>query len=119
MRIQLWSYNFSPEPSGIGPVSAAWAHAMRARGHEVLVVAAHPHYPKPVWGLRVRPYRERHDGVAVLRLPLWVGRDTGLQRVRQELTHTASLAATAPLLPTADVIVVVSPSFPALLPAMV
>src|SRR3954469_5076530 len=119
MRIQLWSYNFDPEPSGIGPVSTAWAHALQARGHEIVVVAAHPHYPKPIWGHRVRPYRERHEGVPVLRLPLWIGRDSGIQRIRQELSYTGALGAVAPVLPSADVMVAVSPSFPALLPAMV
>src|SRR3954465_9196164 len=98
MRIQLWSYNFDPEPSGIGPVSTAWAHALMARGHDVVVVAAHPHYPQSLWGHRIRPYRERNDGIAVLRLPLWIGRDSGAQRIRQELTHTAALAAVAPIL---------------------
>lgn len=119
MRIQLWSYNFPPEPSGIAPLSGVWAAAMRARGHEVLVVAAHPHYPEAIWGRPVRPRRERHDGVPVVRLPLWIGRETGAQRIRQELTFAAALGAAAPLLPTPDVIVAVTPSFPGLLPAMV
>jgi hypothetical protein len=61
MRIQLWSYNYDPEPSGIAPLSGIWARAMRDRGHEVLVIAAHPHYPKPIWGSRTKPYRERRE----------------------------------------------------------
>ena len=69
MRIQLWSYNYDPEPSGIAPLSGIWARAMRDRGHEVLVVAAHPHYPKAIWGSRTKPYRERREDVRVLRLP--------------------------------------------------
>lgn len=118
MRIQLWSYNYDPEPSGIAPLSSAWARAMTARGHDVLVVAAHPHYPTPVWGQAIRLNRERRDGVRVLRLPLWIGRRTGLERIRQEVSFCAALSAVAPLLPRADVIVAVSPSFPALMPAM-
>lgn len=116
MRLQLWSYNFHPEPSGIAPLSTVWAHGMRERGHEVTVVAAHPHYPTPLWGQRTRPYRERHDGIEVLRLPLWAGRGTNLARLRQEATFMAALTATAPLLPAADAIVGVTPSFPALAP---
>lgn len=50
MMIQLWSYNYAPEPTGVGPVSTTSARAMRDRGHEVHVVAAHPHYPSPEWG---------------------------------------------------------------------
>jgi colanic acid biosynthesis glycosyl transferase WcaI len=118
MRLQLWSYNYDPEPTGIGPLSRVWVHAMRARGHDVEVVAAHPHYPEPVWGRRWMPYREVRDGVKVLRLPLWIGRDTTAQRVRQEITFTTALALAAPWLGTPDAIVASSPSFPALGPAM-
>jgi putative colanic acid biosynthesis glycosyltransferase WcaI len=118
MRIQLWSYNYDPEPTGIGPVSTTWARAMRARGHDVEVVAAHPHYPTPAWGRPLLPRREVRDGIHVLRLPLWAGRANAAQRIRQELTHTAALSLAAPTLGKPDVIVAVSPSFPALAPAM-
>ena len=118
LEIQLWSYNYEPEPTGIGPVSAIWARLMRERGHQVQVVAAHPHYPEPRWGGRRTPYRERRDGVEILRLPLAVGRATTLERVRQELSFTAAQSLASPLLATPDVVVAVSPSFPALAPAM-
>lgn len=118
MRIQLWSYNYDPEPSGIAPLSGVWARAMVARGHEVEVVAAHPHYPAPQWGRRLMPYHEVREGVRVLRLPLWVGRGTAAQRIRQEASFAGALTLAAPTLRTPDVIVAVSPSFPALLPAM-
>jgi colanic acid biosynthesis glycosyl transferase WcaI len=118
MRIQIWSYNYDPEPQGIAPLSTMLARGLAARAHDVLVVAAHPHYPEPAWGVRARPYRERRDGVPILRLPLWPGRGSGLARIRQELTFLASLSATAPLLPSADVLIAVTPSFPALATAM-
>ena len=118
MRIQLWSYNYDPEPSGIAPLSGVWARAMQARGHEIEVVAAHPHYPEPVWGRRLRPYHECRGGVRVLRLPLWVGRGSALQRMRQEASFTTALSLAAPRLRTPDIVVAVSPSFPALIPAM-
>jgi colanic acid biosynthesis glycosyl transferase WcaI len=118
LHIQLWSCNYAPEPSGIAPLSAAWAQAMLARGHRVEVIAAHPHYPEPIWGRRTRPYREKRDGVPVLRLPLWAGHGSSVQRMRQELSYAAWLGACAPALGRADVIVAVSPSFPGLLPAM-
>src|SRR4051812_13635422 len=57
-RVQLWSYNYDPEPTGIGPVSKVLAEGLRDRGHQVDVVAAHPHYPEAQWGVAVRPYRE-------------------------------------------------------------
>jgi colanic acid biosynthesis glycosyl transferase WcaI len=118
VRVQLWSYNYAPEPTGIAPLSTAWVAAMRALGHDVDVVAAHPHYPAPRWGTRLLPYRERRDGVAVLRLPIWVGRATAAQRIRQELSHVAALSLAAPFAGTPDVLVAVSPSFPALACAM-
>ena len=118
MRIQLWSYNYDPEPSGIAPLSGVWARAMKARGHEVEVIAAHPHYPEPVWGRGLRPYREWRDGIRVLRLPLWVGRGSAIQRMRQEATFASALSLAAPTLRTPDVVVAVSPSFPALVPTM-
>jgi colanic acid biosynthesis glycosyl transferase WcaI len=118
MRVQLWSYNYRPEPSGIGPLSAVWAEALQARDHEVTVVAAHPHYPQPLWGRRLWPYRERRNGVHVVRLPLAIGRDSTRQRLTQEASFASALGAAAPLLPPADAIVAVSPSFPALALAM-
>ena len=58
LRVQLWSYNYDPEPTGIAPVSKVCAEGLRDRGHDVEVVAAHPHYPEPAWGNRLVPYRE-------------------------------------------------------------
>jgi len=118
MRIQLWSYNYDPEPSGIAPLSGVWARAMKARGHTVEVIAAHPHYPEPAWGRPLKPCREQRDGIPVLRLPLWIGRGSAMQRVRQEASFAAAMSLAAPTLATPDVIVAVSPSFPALVPAM-
>jgi colanic acid biosynthesis glycosyl transferase WcaI len=118
LRVQLWSYNYAPEPTGIGPLSTVWAHALRDRGHQVEVVAAHPHYPEPIWGRPWAPRREMRDGIPVLRLPLWAGRGSTKARVRQELTFVAALSAASPMLGRPDVIVAVSPSFPALSVAM-
>lgn len=118
MRIQLWSYNFAPELIGIGPVSTTWARAMVDRGHEISVVAAHPHYPSPEWGIRRRPYRERRFDIPVLRLPIWVGRDSTRERLRQEASFAAAQLAAVPILGRPDAIVSVSPCFFALGPAM-
>lgn len=119
LRIQLWSYNYDPEPTGIGPVSATLAIELQNRGHHISVVAAHPHYPEPRWGSRARPYREIRAGVPVLRLPLIIGRATVAERFRQELSYMLSLAAALPLLGRPDIIMAVSPSFPALLPTVI
>ncbi len=118
MKIQLWSYNYAPEPTGIGPVSRVWAEGLSDRGHRLDVVAAHPHYPEPIWGSKLLPYRETRNGIPVLRLPLWIGRGSAAERYRQELSFTAAQFASLPALSKPDVFVSASPSFPALLPAI-
>lgn len=119
LRIQLWSYNYDPEPTGIGPMSRTFVDALRSRGHMLDVVAAHPHYPSADWGRSWRPYREVRDGIPVLRLPLWIGRASAAQRVRQEASFALAQTAAIPFLQRPDVALVISPSFPALLPAIV
>src|SRR3954447_93241 len=118
MHIHLWSYNYDPEPTGIAPVSKVLAEGLRERGHTVEVVAAHPHYPEPRWGTRLAPYREARNGIPVIRLPLWIGRESAGERYRQELSFMLAQTIAAPALGSPDVLVSASPSFPALLPAM-
>ena len=67
----------------------------------------------------MRPYREVRGGVPVLRLPLWVGRQSPSQRMRQEATFTAALMLSLPAIGHCDLMVVASPSFPALTAALV
>ena len=57
------------------------AQLLRDLGYDVSVVAAHPHYPAPQWGRRLRPYRETRDGIPVLRLPIWAGRGSAGERL--------------------------------------
>jgi colanic acid biosynthesis glycosyl transferase WcaI len=118
LRVQLWSWNYEPEPTAMGPIAARWAEAMCARGHQVEVVTAHPHYPGALWGRRARPYRETRNGISVLRLPLVIGHRTTAERIMEEATYAAS-AAVAAALPTApDAAVAVSPSFLGLFPVL-
>jgi colanic acid biosynthesis glycosyl transferase WcaI len=103
----------------MGPIATLWSHAMCDRGYVVDVVSAHPHYPGPLWGHRLFPYREVHDGIRVTRLPLWIGRGGGSARVREEATYAACASVAAVVVGSADVYVVVSPSFSALAPLIV
>ncbi len=119
MRIQFWTCYYDPEPMGIAPLAGVWAREMAARGHEVEVIAAHPHYPNPSWGYPpLWPYSEVLDGILVRRLPLFLHRRRAWERLLYELTFLGSLSAAAPFLGKPDAIVSASPSFPALLPAM-
>src|SRR5262245_54204026 len=81
LRLQLWSWNYAPEPTAMGPIATLWAETMRARGHDVEVVAAHPHYPGLLWGQRTLPYREQRNGIRVTRLPLLIGHSSTRRRV--------------------------------------
>src|SRR5258707_954580 len=114
LAVDVWSYNYHPEPTGIGPVARTLSTGLRALGHDVSVVAAHPHYPQPIWGSPGFPRREIVDGIPALRLPLWVGRRSAAARYRQELSFVAAMFLAMPLLRKPDVIVYASPSFPAL-----
>jgi colanic acid biosynthesis glycosyl transferase WcaI len=123
-NLQLWSCYYDPEPTGIAPVSAMLARSLQGASWRVEVVAAHPHYPAPIWGRRRRPWIDHRDGIRVLRVPLWIGRETAAARIRQELSFAASLLVCSPLLgrpvlSRPDLMLVASPSFPALLPALV
>ena len=61
MRVQLWSYNYAPEPTGIAPVSRSLATGLRDAGHQVSVVGAHPHYPDA--GVGALPQARIESGV--------------------------------------------------------
>lgn len=100
----------------MGPIATLWARLMAERGHDVSVITAYPHYPRALWGQRVRPRREVRDGVSVLRLPLWIGHRSARARIREEATYALSVTAAVAMLPSPDVYVVVSPSFAALAP---
>lgn len=102
----------------MGPMAARWAEAMCARGHRVEVVTAHPHYPGPLWGRRLRPYRETRNGIPVLRLPLVIGHRTTAARIVEEATYAASAAVAAALRSAPDAAVAVSPSFLGLFPVL-
>ncbi|KPF49492.1 hypothetical protein D621_14790 [beta proteobacterium AAP51] len=93
MKLLLLSLNFSPELTGIGKYSGEMAAGLVARGHEVAVVCAPPHYP--AWRVGAGHSSGRYSvdrsqpGLTVYRCPLWVpGRPTGLRR----LLHQASFA---------------------------
>ncbi|MCX8007288.1 MAG: glycosyltransferase [Coriobacteriia bacterium] len=67
MRIMLVSHAYPPTISGVSVVVRKLAHAMRRRGHEVLVLAASD---------RGAPYEHHDDGVNVVRVrsapnPYW------------------------------------------------
>jgi colanic acid biosynthesis glycosyl transferase WcaI len=99
-------------------MAARRAEAMCARGHRVEVVTAHPHYPGPLWGRRLRPYRETRNGIPVLRLPLLIGHRTTTARIMEEATYAVSAGVAAAGASAPDAAVAVSPSFLGLFPVL-
>lgn len=80
-RLLLLSLNYSPELTGIGKYSGEMTESLAARGHEVTVVCAPPHYPS--WSVQPGHAAWRYSversqpGLTVLRCPTWVPRRPG------------------------------------------
>src|SRR5262245_45524750 len=95
MHVLLYGINFSPELTGVGKYTGEMAEWLAARRAKVTVVTAPPYYPAwrvdspHAWYL----YRkEQHDGVDVVRCPLYVPkRASGLKRI----LHLLSFACTS------------------------
>ena len=45
VRIAILGVNYAPEPTGIAPYTTGIAAGLAKRGHDVLVLTGHPHYP--------------------------------------------------------------------------
>ena len=94
LRILLHSPYYAPELISIGKYNADAAQWLAARGHEVRVVTAAPHYP--VWRTLAgwspwRYTREWRDGVDVRRCPAWIPlRPGGVARTLYALSHAVS-----------------------------
>ena len=83
VKVVILGINYAPEPTGIAPYTTAIATGLAKRGHEVLVLTGHPHYPywkRAAGNSRFRS-EEHIDGVRVRRLkhPVprrlsWIGR---------------------------------------------
>src|SRR3954454_18651839 len=88
LRIAILGINYAPETTGIAPYTTALARHLARLGHNVSVVAGHPHYPG--WQLHPEyqtPRPPQHDqGVRLLRVWHPVPRNpTGLSRVWMEV----------------------------------
>ena len=114
MKIQLWSIYYEPCRMGVAPVAASLARELVLRGHEVTVVASHPHYPAPDWGTSWRVHREVRDGVNVIEIPVYPRRDTAIRRALEELTYAVGQGAGSLRLPDADALITTIPSVMAL-----
>lgn len=96
MRVLIHGMNHAPEFTGVGRYTGEIAADLVARGHEVCVITAPPHYP----GWRIgggysawRWSRETLDGATVYRCPLYLAREMrGVKRAFAALSFALTSA---------------------------
>jgi colanic acid biosynthesis glycosyl transferase WcaI len=97
VRVAILGINYAPEPTGIAPYTTGLAMGLAKRGHEVLVLTGHPHYPywKRAEGSSRFRSEEQVDGVRVRRLKHPVPRRLSwLGRAVMELTFGLQVLTT-------------------------
>jgi colanic acid biosynthesis glycosyl transferase WcaI len=116
MRLLIVGLNYAPEAVGVGKYTTEAAEWLAARGHEVSVVTAPPHYPE--WriaeGYRGWWYQRRSErGVTVIRCPVWMPRRlSAIQRVLSTVSFALSSAfAQLWQIVRADIVLVIEPTF--------
>lgn len=120
LKILVLGLNYAPETTGIAPYTTGLARYLSRRGHDVAVVAGHPHYPE--WRLhpgfeKPRP-ATRDDGVLLLRVPHPVPRDpTGWSRILMEVSFALRSAGYL-VRQRPDVVLAVSPALLTVVPAL-
>ncbi len=109
MRVVVIGVNYPPEVAGIAPQTAALCRHLAARGDNVLMLTARPHYP--AWrvscGYRGQRFiRETLERVRVLRLPSYIPTRPGVLVHRLLYDGSFALLAAAVMalrVPRADV----------------
>lgn len=108
MRVVVIGINYPPEVAGIAPQTAALCRHLAARGDNVSMVTAKPHYP--AW--RVSPehrpsgfLRQTLGGVRVIRVPSYIPAHPGalIHRLLYDGSFALIAGLTALLLPRADI----------------
>ena len=119
MNFLLLSYNFSPEPTGIGKYNGELADYLSGIGHQVTVITGYPYYPqwKVSAGYPKHWYsQEDVSNLRIMRCPLYVPENpSGLKRMLQDFSFlfTSFWALNWLMLQRKryDVVLAVSPSF--------
>lgn len=112
MRVVVIGINYPPEVAGIAPQTAALCRHLAARGDDVCMLTAKPHYP--AWRVfadhRQSGFvRQTLDGVQVIRLPTYIPARPGslIRRLLYDGSFALTACLAALLLPRADVYVYV------------
>ncbi|MEJ6982477.1 WcaI family glycosyltransferase [Pedobacter sp. P351] len=123
-RVLLISYNFSPEPTGIGKYNGEMVDWLVGNGYDCAVITTYPYYP--FWKVQPPYHKQRFSYMTerttisgseliVHRCPQYIpSAPSGLRRILQEISFFIS--ALLRLLPMLfgkkyDLVVTVSPSF--------
>lgn len=115
MHILFLSHYFPPEVNA--PASRTFDHCRQwvKDGHTVTVVTCAPNHPRGqvYGGYRNRLFqREECEGIRVIRLWTYVTANEGfVKRTLNYVSYMASVIATMPWLPKADVVISTSPQF--------
>lgn len=112
MRVVVIGINYPPEVAGIAPQTAALCRHLAARGDDVYMLTAKPHYPAwRVFSDHRQPgcMRQTLEGVPVVRVPSYIPARPGslIQRLLYEGSFALAAALTALRIPRADVYVYV------------
>lgn len=107
MKVLIVSQYYPPERSRI---PAEIAQGLNANGHDVRVLTGYPNYPEgkifPGYKQKWRS-KEQHDGVEVLRVPLWADHSTRpVRRILNYVSFAFSSATARGFAKEADVIYV-------------
>ncbi|MBC7914930.1 MAG: WcaI family glycosyltransferase [Pyrinomonadaceae bacterium] len=124
-KILLISYNFSPEPTGIGKYNGEMISWLAKQGHDCSIVTTYPYYPhwkvqEPYykmrfWFSKAKKTLEHWGKIRTYRCPQYVpSKPSGMKRILQEVSFfvTASFQLTGLLYRKKyDLVITVAPSF--------
>lgn len=99
VRILLYSYNYTPEKTGIGKFNGEWAEWLAARGHDVTVITSNPYYPE--WKVSA-PFDDKQwsdtgsvrtgpGSIRIMRTPMYIPKKlSGSKRILIDLSFILS-----------------------------
>jgi colanic acid biosynthesis glycosyl transferase WcaI len=123
-KILLISYNYSPEPTGIGKYNGEMIEWLASNGYECSVITTYPYYPfwkvqepyyKNRFGFKTETVKTSGTDITVYRCPQYVpSAPSGIKRILQEISFffSSSIQLVSVLSGKKyDLVVTVAPSF--------
>lgn len=123
-KILLISYNFKPEPTGIGKYNGEMIEWLAKKGYECSVITTYPYYPfwkvqqpyyKNRFGFKTETMQTSDSAITVYRCPQYVpSAPSGIKRILQEISFFFSASVKLISLLSGkkfDLVITVAPSF--------